>query len=230
MQFPEVTPTPSSATPQPRPRAIDLFNVFPTEPPSAETLRPYRALDLLESFPVDPIPPASTSRPIKNLPRRVQTAKPKGNDNNFIDLTLPSASPPSKNEVIELTDSDTEMEDATRVEDPRNQHPPSINIATNSDSEMRGTAGPSNTRPSVSSPELSPDLGPMPYVFHTNDELATRQTIRSWHGTLRAEDWIPSREDLHADEVDRSRILPLRLLDDDYPIFVSFKILNFIAS
>ena len=61
---------------------------------------------------------------------------------------------------------------------------------------------------------------PVPYVFNTTDDFATRQTKRSWAGSYRAEDWVFQREELHADQVDRDRVLPVLMWDAGYPHFV----------
>ena len=227
-------------------------------------------MDLQEQFPPNLTLPPSASRPLKNLPRRttIPHPHPKHKDSDFvIDLTLPSPTgSPSNNEVLELTDSDTEMADNTadlkttylplygKATDPdldcmmgeplgkagpstsstrlstKTPNPPHYRTTIDPDlgsrmGETLGKAGPSNGPNSsshLSTKSLSPDHGPMPYIFHTNDTLATRQTLRTWTGTHRAEDWVPSREDLHAEEVDRSRILPLQILERGYPHFVGF--------
>jgi hypothetical protein len=62
---------------------------------------------------------------------------------------------------------------------------------------------------------------PHQYIFNTTDDLATRQTERSWAGSYRADDWVFGREELHADQVDRDRALPILLWDAGYPLFVS---------
>jgi len=59
------------------------------------------------------------------------------------------------------------------------------------------------------------------YIFNTTDDFATRQTKRSWAGSYHADDWVFAREELHADQVDRDRVLPILLWDAGYPAFVS---------
>lgn len=59
------------------------------------------------------------------------------------------------------------------------------------------------------------------YIFNTTDDFATRQTKRSWAGSYHANDWVFAREELHADQVDRDRVLPILLWDAGYPVFVS---------
>jgi len=59
------------------------------------------------------------------------------------------------------------------------------------------------------------------YISNTTDDFATRQTKRSWAGSYHADDWVFAREELHADQVDRDRILPILLWDAGYPVFVS---------
>jgi hypothetical protein len=99
-------------------RAIDLFNLFPPAPephvprpsPSVPSnpvsSKPIRAIDLLSLFPVNSSSTASASRPIAPLPRRVHVHLPSKPAD--IDLTLPTSE--KSCEVLELTDSDEEMD------------------------------------------------------------------------------------------------------------------------
>jgi hypothetical protein len=85
------------------------------------------------------------------------------------------------------------------------------------------TSHPIAAAPSVADPShlrVSPATD-VNFVFNTNDLLATRQTIRSWRGSNRPEDWIVAREDLHADHVDNDRALPGEIQDPWFPSFVS---------
>jgi hypothetical protein len=75
------------------------------------------------------------------------------------------------------------------------------------------------------SPPPSPSL--LPFVFNTNDILATRQVIGSWRGSSKPLEWILSCEELHAEHVDLDRMLPEEMDDSFYPSFVSFSPLFF---
>ena len=79
-----------------------------------------------------------------------------------------------------------------------------------------------NIRPSLSIPTSAQ------YIFNTTDRLSTRQTVRSWDGGYRPEDWVFQREDLHADQVDRDRILPVVLGDSGYPYYVGPDVYEFL--
>jgi hypothetical protein len=96
--------------------------------------------------------------------------------------------------------------------------------STNVDIEMTDSSShPIAATPSVAHPphlrhtSANDDVN---FIFNTNDLLATRQTIRSWRGSSRPEDWIVAREDLHADHVDSDRALPNEMQDPWFPTFV----------
>ena len=87
---------------------------------------------------------------------------------------------------------------------------------------------PSRNRPASSSkPLVEPERedetsSSLPkFVFHTDDFLATRQTTGSWRGSRNPDEWILSREDLHAEQVDRDRDLPEEMDNPWYPSYVS---------
>jgi hypothetical protein len=101
------------------------------------------------------------------------------------------------------------------------------------DIDLTKTDDATATKPTAEILELSDDSsdfdmeGPFPrrttrtdYIYNSNDLIATRQTVRSWKGSYRPDEWVISREELHADEVDRARALAIDLEEADYPKFV----------
>ena len=76
-------------------------------------------------------------------------------------------------------------------------------------------------RYSSQDPDSDTDMRPPAFVFNTNLPINPRRTIRPWVGSLRPEDWVPSREELHADQVDFARSLPLEMSHAGYPAYVS---------
>jgi hypothetical protein len=99
------------------------------------------------------------------------------------------ALPSKTQDVIDITDSDSEMEETP--------HKPGQGSGHDSPTER------------------------LPFIYNTNNLLATRQITHSWHGSHRAKDWVLSREELHAEEVDHSRELAVTMDEPEFPVLVS---------
>lgn len=109
---------------------------------------------------------------------------------DFLDLTLDSPSNQLP-DVIELTDTSADSDECDVDMDANPVHDPEDDI-----------------------------LRPADFVFHTNLPIHPRHTKQPWVGTLRPEDWVPSREELHAEQVDFDRSLPTEMLKAGYPKYV----------
>jgi hypothetical protein len=124
-------------------------------------------------------------------------------------------------------DHDIKMEDPdiihAQTSPARTQIPDAIEVI-DSDAEMEDR---SSSKPAPTTGDDSPTPPNSNFVYHTNNHLATRQTSRSWHGSHRPDNWIVSREELHADEVDCARELPVTLEEGDFPVFVSNNVSSF---
>jgi len=111
-------------------------------------------------------------------------------DSTFLDLTIDPPRTPLSS-IIELTD--TSSDDDCDIE-----------VDTNP----------------VHDPETDIDMRPVSFVFNTNLPINPRQTARPWVGSLRPQDWVPSREELHAEQVDFDRSLPSEMHHAGYPVYV----------
>jgi hypothetical protein len=112
-------------------------------------------------------------------------------NSTFLDLTEMARTPSPR--VIELTDTSSDDDD--------------------SDVVMEGTH--------TDNPEPNGNMRPTDFVFNSNIPIHPRRTIQPWAGSLRPQDWIPSREELHAEQVAFDRSLPAEMLQAGYPLYVS---------
>jgi hypothetical protein len=72
----------------------------------------------------------------------------------------------------------------------------------------------------MDTPDPDANMRPTDFVFNSNAPVNPRQTVRPWAGSLKPQDWIPSREELHADQVAFDRALPAEMLQSGYPLYV----------
>ena len=59
------------------------------------------------------------------------------------------------------------------------------------------------------------------YIFNTNNQISSREMMKSRTGGYDEDDWVLGMEELHADQVDRDRYLAIAK-DMDLPKFVRF--------
>jgi len=213
MQFPEDN-TKSKIAPPPslsQPRAVDFFNLFPVDPPPPKhPITSVKSADILELS-----PPLLSQAKLRRLKEIKPKAEMTSTSKIVIDLTdsdsdIEDAYPLSR-EVIELSDSD-DMD----VDETANPWWMSHQILAET-SEM-GRAGRSTPPPATPShpfslisrplpsfstaPEVSTNPKQTPHVFHRNDHLGPQQIVKPWDGTLQPYDWISTCQDFHPDEVD----------------------------
>jgi hypothetical protein len=210
-----VPPPPSAPLPNAVPRrAIDMFNLFPRDSPQQSAplpandptpnAKPRRAIDMFDLFPsTDPLPPPpSAPSPNVKPPRAI----------DFLEL-FPSGSPtPILRPIAKLPRRFRHAPKTLDVDIDLTLPEPAFNAdvleLTDSDDEQ-------NPKPAKSTFPSSD------FIYNTNDLLKTRQTTRTWEGSYFPESWIPSREELHSEQVDEDRALPAELCDDTFPSFVS---------
>jgi hypothetical protein len=97
------------------------------------------------------------------------------------------------------------------IEHPRDHLPDIIELTDESDVDMDSTP--------LHHPE-DINMRPVDFVFNTNLPVNPRHTARPWVGSLRPQDWIPSREELHAAQVDFDRSLPSEMHLAGFPVYV----------
>lgn len=198
---PATTPISSSSVPS-KLRPVDILATVTTQAglqlASSTPIQPGRSQ--LESLPDRP-------RLIAPLPRRARAKSPQlaslaDNDDvamhapprrnpDILDLTV-EISKTRLADILELTDSSGDDESDVIMDMDSNDTPaPDVNVR------------------------------PTDFVFNSNIPVNPRQTVRPWAGSLQPQDWIPSREELHAEQVAFDRSLPAEMLHSGYPLYVS---------
>jgi hypothetical protein len=160
-------------------------------------------------------PMLPTSRQIKKLPaRHRQVSQPQTLHaaDIFCNLQEPSptasTSTPSTSSILPLP--------VPHSKPPTSTSRPTIKLPARRRKVLhKPTLQTRDPSPPLSSP---PTFGP--FVFNTNDILSTRQEIGSWHGSSKSMEWLLSREELHAEQVDLDRGLPAEMQHPFYPSFV----------
>lgn len=59
------------------------------------------------------------------------------------------------------------------------------------------------------------------YIYNTNNQISSREMMKSWKGGYDEDDWVLGMEERHADQVDRDRYLAIAT-DMHLPKFVRF--------
>lgn len=195
-----------------QPSVRDLYNRLPGGPRHSHENDGPKS-NLRELFNRLPHPDLPTSKqlphlselyfalPPANSPPPVHPSSPKNDPETDNVLDTPKAPV-----VIDLTSDDDEIPPFER--NPKLHEKERISADDNHPADLKAP-----------SPSIFPEY-PREYIFNTTDELATRQTKRSWAGSYCPHDWVFGREELHADQVDRDRALPNRLSDTGYPHYV----------
>jgi len=83
---------------------------------------------------------------------------------------------------------------------------------------------PPTPKPRDAEPDSEPATDFPPFVFHTDNLLAPRETDQSWQGSRPAAEWILSRQEVHAHQLDLDHRISAEITDPWFPSFVSISI------
>jgi hypothetical protein len=231
-------PKPTSSLPMNRKHAADLFKSKPT---------PSHVVSASSSVPASmhPTSPESAALPAAKAPSilaqqphsanriigpsSVQSQQRRHAADLFTFEPTPSTSTPSTSQPFLFNFKAPQPSSATA----QPMKPVELRGFISPTDSMPGTA-PTTSRPTTSRPTTPPSCSTSSFpkfVFKTDNLLETRKTDRSWQGSRQAAEWILSREELHAQQVDLDRWVPKEIDHSDFPSFVSpFKYLSFILS
>jgi hypothetical protein len=234
------TPSPPTPSPPPSPHVLPMATASTTLPKIRLPARA-TAIRATRSQPAMPSTTAvSHSRPTIRL--RSGRVKSKTVDTIIkpltdvdIDLTMetlsisssqPPAKKPARNSDVDIdmtmeSDAPSSPRLTTKTPVTRPMPPTNVDIDMTDSTSHPIAVAPTPSVTNAPHLRVTPAEDEVNFVFNSNDLLATRQTIRSWRGSNRPEDWIVAREDLHAAHVDSDRALPSEMQDPWFPSFVS---------
>lgn len=184
--------------------ALPHANQIPT--PTPKTRKIHHANDLFQLLPPATLPP----HPVPPTPPSVPQKEKIRHANDLFRFLPPAATPLLKIPSaipIPLPAPSEETADIAQ------QHDVETAAATTSSSF------PSSSKSAIMD-TMDEDTDEK-FVFNTNNILATRQETGSWRLREKDPEWILSREELHAEQVDLDRLLPAEMSRPFYPTYVS---------